>query len=281
MEMIINSIEDFVKCIPTANDSDWSVLQPYVETAQIDLTLNLFGPDLNTDIIALNADNQIRIIANKLVSVVAYHAAIPFVDLVQTENGFAVVSNSNLSPASRERVERLIEWCEIQIDSLTDMFIKSVMSNAVLLAKWAIFPDFKEIVNCFFVTGQDFASYAKSNEKKRRSELLRRKAELISWQENVIAPVISKNYMDALITAIRANTYQPGDANVITYCKMVLACLIRDNKQEAEGVLQKLGNLLDWNIQSYSLYSQSKEYSLKNATRDTNKSEHPTIFLGI
>ncbi|WP_269689176.1 hypothetical protein, partial [Klebsiella pneumoniae] len=83
-----------------------------------------------------------------------------------------------------------------QIDSLTDMFIKSVMSNAELLAKWAIFTDFKEIVNCFFVTGQDFASYPKSNEKKRRSELLRRKAELISWQENVIAPVISKNYMD-------------------------------------------------------------------------------------
>lgn len=281
MEMLINSLEDFVKCIPTAAASEWSVLETYVETAQMDLTLNLFGPDLNTDLLALEAEDHTRIIANKLVCVVAYHAAIPFVDVAQTPNGFAVVSNNNLSPASKERVERLIEWCELQIDSLTDMFIKSVLSNAELLGKWAIFPDFKDIVNCFFVTGQDFASYTKSHERKRRTELLKHKAELVVWQENVIAPVISKDYMLVLITAIRTNTFQPGDVNVINFCKIALAALVAGNKQEAEGVLQKLGNLLDWNIESYQVYANSKEYALKNAARDTNQADHPTFFFGI
>ena len=51
---------------------------------------------------------------------VAHHAladAIPSLDLVQTLNGFAVVSNQNLAPASRDRVDRLIAAHRSQRDA--------------------------------------------------------------------------------------------------------------------------------------------------------------------
>ena len=54
------------------------------------------------------ADNPIRIITAKLIASEALRRAIPSLDLVLTPNGFGVVSNQNVAPASKERVDRLI-----------------------------------------------------------------------------------------------------------------------------------------------------------------------------
>ena len=60
---------------------------------------------------AILADNPHSPIRNPLAAIAAHQAladAIPSLDFVQTVNGFAVVSNQNLAPASRDRVDRLI-----------------------------------------------------------------------------------------------------------------------------------------------------------------------------
>jgi len=279
--MLINTIEDFVECIPTASGTEWDVIKPHLETAQIDLTLNLLGSDLITALTALQVSDISRIVANKLLAVTAYHGAIPFVDVVQTANGFAVVSNSNLAPASKERVERLIAWCEEQIDKLTDLLIKLVMGKAELLAKWTLFAEFKELVNCFFVTGKDFAQFTNNTEKLLRKELLNHKAKLLVWQENVIAPVISKNYLNQLIDEIRSQSFTPASTNIIGNCKVVLSALVAGNTEEANILLGKVSNLLDANLTTYTAYANSEEYALKNAIRDANKAEHSTFFMGI
>lgn len=53
-------------------------------------------------------DNPIRIITAKLIASEALRRAIPSLDLVLTPNGFGVVSNQNVAPASKERIDRLI-----------------------------------------------------------------------------------------------------------------------------------------------------------------------------
>ena len=54
-------------------------------------------------------DNPIMIITAKLIASEALRRAIPSLDLVLTPNGFGVVSNQNVAPASKERVDRLID----------------------------------------------------------------------------------------------------------------------------------------------------------------------------
>ena len=53
-------------------------------------------------------DNPIKIITAKLIASEALRRAIPSLDLVLTPNGFGVVNNQNIAPASKERVDRLI-----------------------------------------------------------------------------------------------------------------------------------------------------------------------------
>ncbi len=279
--MLINNIEEFVKCIPTASGSEWDALLPYVETAQMDMTLNLLGAELNTALIALDATNTTRQVACKLLAVAAYHTAIPFVDLSQTANGFAVVSNSNLAPASKERVERLITWCEMQIDKLTDMLISLIYNDAACLAKWKLHAEFANITDCLFLTGSEFAYYARIKESAKRTIFLQEKAQLKIWLHNVIAPVVSEAYLAQLIERNATKTVASGDVNIISNIKLALAALWNNDNEAATRTLNNIGTVLDNNLATYSIYATSDEYRLKHAVRDVNKADHPTFFMGI
>ena len=52
--------------------------------------------------------NPVKILTARLVVADALHRAIPSLDIVLTPNGFAVVNTSNLAPASKPRVDRLV-----------------------------------------------------------------------------------------------------------------------------------------------------------------------------
>ena len=70
-----------------------------------------------------------------LAAVAAHRAladAIPSLDLVQTVNGFAVVSNQNLAPASRDRVDRLIAAHRSQCDTA----INALMPLLAAIPEW-------------------------------------------------------------------------------------------------------------------------------------------------
>lgn len=70
------------------------------------------------------------ILFNACVTCVACDAmrrAIPSLDLILTPNGFGVVQNANFVPASKERVERLIESMQIRRDTALNAIIKKLM----------------------------------------------------------------------------------------------------------------------------------------------------------
>lgn len=83
-----------------------------------------FCPESVTD--AILADKSLSALHTSLSAVAAHRAladAIPSLDLVQTVNGFAVVSNQNLAPASRDRVDRLIAAHRSQCDTAISALI--------------------------------------------------------------------------------------------------------------------------------------------------------------
>ena len=56
----------------------------------------------------LEATHTTRTLAAQIVAYDAFYRAIPHLDVILTPNGFGIVSNSNVAPASKERVERLM-----------------------------------------------------------------------------------------------------------------------------------------------------------------------------
>lgn len=56
----------------------------------------------------------------------ALRNAIPSLDVVLTPNGFGIVSNSNVAPASKDRVERLINQMATQRDAFINLLLRDL-----------------------------------------------------------------------------------------------------------------------------------------------------------
>ena len=107
-------------------------LYPYLETAE-QWAIDTFVPEPIFNEIAesdsTNLNERFRFPLEKLVACHAYMTAIPSLDLVLTPNGFGIVSNQNIVPASRERVDALITSLESQRDAAIEALILRLSSR--------------------------------------------------------------------------------------------------------------------------------------------------------
>lgn len=85
-------------------------LIPYLEEAQREITDRILGYDIEELLENSEDENlsELKNLASRAICVTAYLSAIPEMDLQLSEAGFVVASNDAFSPASKERVERLM-----------------------------------------------------------------------------------------------------------------------------------------------------------------------------
>ena len=128
LHMLIPNVLATVEGEPTLIEK----LYPYLETAE-QWAIDTFVPEAIFDEIAetdsFGPDERFRFPLEKLVACHAYMTAIPSLDLVLTPNGFGIVSNQNVVPASRERVDALINSLESQRDAAIEALIIRLSSR--------------------------------------------------------------------------------------------------------------------------------------------------------
>jgi len=273
--MLIDNLESFVTIIPTAKGSSWAAIEPFLVSADAEIKNQFTGSDLYAGVIpGTDASYKLK----EIIALTTYKNAIPFADLIQTPNGFGVVNNANQAPASKERVERLINQCAFLIDKATDALIDSLQNDSVLLPLWATANKFKALTNCFFWTNTDFADYA---DCKDRSAFLALKPKLVSAQKNEITEWIGIEYVNELIEKIRSNALLEADKIVVEYVKIALGNFAKDDEEEAEETLENLMNIIIADIASYPTYAASKTNTLRLSTKFTNTKDAPTFFFGM
>ncbi len=110
--------------------------------------------------------NNIKILCSRLVVADALRRAIPSLDIVLTPNGFGVVNTSNLAPASKPRVDRLIGSMLAHRDDC----IAALLPEIVGASKWlasdradffgaTLFPDLSIVDSLGSVQGSRWEKY--------------------------------------------------------------------------------------------------------------------------
>lgn len=277
--MLIPDIATLIEVIPTAAGTEYSTILPFLIQAEAIVKNDLLGKDCFNYIAAITDPAEMQQTLCQLVANKAYSLSIPYVDLIQTPNGFGVVSNSNQAPASKERVERLIQSCNAAVNAAIDLLFELIRQTPDALTEWAKCRKYEQLTNCLFITGIDYAMYADTD--GTRGDFLKAKSTLLLAQKNELPEVLSVAYVAELLQANRDNTLVAPHIEVVETCKLALAAYAANNEDEAEELLENLIVAIEDDIDSYTTYKDSREYRLKYEVKYANQQTDPTFFFGM
>ena len=127
--MLINNDQQLRELIPNVfasvkgETSLFEKLFPFIAFAERWVIGDFSSQDVFNIIAAEPDDNITKLTAKRIIVCEALRNAVPSLDLVLTPNGFGIVSNTNIAPASKDRVERLVASLASQRDDLIEAFI--------------------------------------------------------------------------------------------------------------------------------------------------------------
>ena len=103
----------------------------FLETSEEWLIQTFVPEPALQEIVAQERQPFLRLLMKTVVNDAFLHA-VPSLDLVLTPNGFGIVSNQNIAPASKERVDRLLASLETERDQAIDL----LLPRLPLLTDW-------------------------------------------------------------------------------------------------------------------------------------------------
>lgn len=140
-----------------------------------------------------------RTLTERIVVLEAFRRAIPSLDLVLTPNGFGIVSNDNMAPASSDRVSRLIDQLEEDRDECIEQLITLILRTSLHL--FYDYPQYSSWVSTIYrgLTFQQMAGV----KKKRLSHWIQNRARVQFIEDDLAEKYISRPVLEQL----RRNEY--------------------------------------------------------------------------
>ena len=108
-------------------------IAPHLEVAEAWLTTTFLSEAVLAKLPHEDATNKLLHYARMAVVAEAMLHAVPQLDLVLTPNGLGVVSNTNIAPASKERVERLL----LSLEKMRDDTLSILLPLLANTEAWA------------------------------------------------------------------------------------------------------------------------------------------------
>lgn len=169
-------------------------LLPWLESAEDWLIENIVGKDYNI---------QEDAFAKKIIVAKAFAQAVPSLDLTLTPAGFAVISTEGRSPASKERVERLIASLYSSVEANIQALIKILLNNE----QWRNTPMGDYWLGTFMSGLDDAMANKQDNDLLTTYRSMREFA--IMFQNELASKYIGKN----ILHKIRAAGYLNGGSH--------------------------------------------------------------------
>lgn len=276
--MIVDSQEKFERAIATAMCTDSSIydsMETYLRNAEYRMKTTVLGEPLYSVVQDLPEEliRQMELV----VSLQAFIEGIPFIDLILTETGFGIVSNTNLAPASKDRVDRLQKQAKDVLENAIDALIIELNASA-FREKWAEGAAYEGFTSLLYWTAEELRTYA-GKPDAHRSMLMEFRPHIAAAQQ-IIAKYISRDYLKELIEKRQKNETDGKVKLIMATLRQITGYLLQGMDMVADKELAFLVNLMECNPGDFPTYINSEEYKLKHSPVYENKKEDSVYFFG-
>lgn len=291
MTMILSNYEEFMTFIPTTFDAnqDTKLYSEWIDIAELTAMQDLFGEDLYNHICNLSESDNFRILCKRYICHHTLYEAIPNLDLILTNNGFAVVggSSSNYVPASKDRVAALRLQEDIWQEKFRENIIRRLSVVAELQTLWRKSPTLPSITDHLYIGYNDFRTFVPAPDLKDPEVYRQAHARTFKFLSEYIYPYISSRYYAELIEKQYSGITETPDYTILHAVKCAIGTLIRSNAPTQSDInaavrtMESAVNTMCLQLDLYPTYAGSDEYALKTAIQYENKKEHATYYGGI
>lgn len=221
-----------------------------------------------------DGDLRLPVCAARYICVSAYDKAIPHLDLVLTNDGFGVVNNQNVAPASAERVERLRRCVKAQADDALDELLDALR---VCCPSWRTSVQAHRYFGTFFWRGSMAAELGCAD--AHRSALVPFRS-AIAGAEAELRNKFSPEFVEELLASVRCNVKSAEYEIAHTMCRRFIAASVAGDMHRATSMMRELLSFLDANISFFETYRQSDAYAANHFMPYENKKIDSCYFFG-
>lgn len=258
--------------MPERNSSVYNRLQLQFVAAYGMMIRTLVSPQCE---VALDNNERLRTLAIPLVCVDAFVRTCRSLDLVLTATGFGIVSTESTAPASKSRVDALIEELSLEELDLIDEMIQELMK----IEGWGQTEQAQMRVPTFFYR----PSQMHLTTLKLTTDNWHKAFGLASTASALLRNEISDEYMDELLQKMRTNSMGNADIIIVQKCVAFMADYISLHDIRGgipnELLLRQVVHQLESYLESYPTYTNSELYARRHAERYRNKKEDPSFFF--
>lgn len=268
------TFEKYVPAFASAESYTFDRMSPYVDV----MLRAVEGREVKT---SDDMPEALRSAVVRYVCLAAARKAVPQLDLILTANGFGVVSNQNVAPASRERVNALIEQLRIDESEAFDMLLAELLQT-----DWAKSATAESYITSILYCPSMMRRYGIKDEEGNEvyySEWQGLQNHLAVAEEKV-RTLISPELFDKLIGVQRIPaTEHPHEYNVVLEQarRLVAAWISVDRYPQAPRALSHrlLDTIKNWS-DVLTEYVQSSTYRAHNSKPYENRKEDSAYFFG-
>lgn len=305
----LDELRDYIKLPVEINETP---MLEAVEEAQDKYLRDVLGEQLLTDLDAWhNMQNQTAVdaysallpVVQKPLARLALVIAAPELDVVITDSGIGVVSNSNLTPASKDRVEKFMQSNQNRgLDGL-ETLLRFLEKNKDDYPEWTNSDAYTLATRNLVNTAVEFSDIHDIG--KSRLTFMKYRPAINDVEALKIIPAISEAQYNELITQMKSGTVSANNQKILTPLKKAVVFFaaaenLDKSKYEGTGVeinkafmqrdiinltekathmLSKVIKIMETTPDDYPLYKESDSYRESTDLRDYKNEEDNTIFV--
>lgn len=200
--------------------------------------------------------------------------SIPSLDLILTDSGFAVVSNQNLAPASRERVTALLNSLRRQASDARDLLLLDLCKTNWVSSKQCTLLR-STLLWCPMLARRYGIAI---NENDPQGDFLLH-LPAIEQASEMATNITGQPLMDFLITHQDEYIEKPAYVLVRESTRKYMSAVVQQNRRAAEAQRQYILKKIELLADELPEYKESSTYRAAHAKGYENKPEDPTFFF--
>ena len=277
IKITADQFEQLLPFVRAASEDVFNKIEPSFEQTYNDLVADVVNTDHESE--ATQEGSPLLRHVTGYVILATFLDRLHSQDIIMTDNGFGVVSNDNIAPASQFRIDAL----ERELIYRRDMARHNMINELRRVDGWAETEQALDNIRSFFWSPVLLRQYYYIDHKPTFDDLASFRSN-IDTAENYLRKQLSDDLIDQLLNEERKATFEINHRAAKLKMLDFIALFLPKNdetigRQDTHGSFESLLRFIEDHIDDFAKYRDSTAYKANHMQAYENKADDTTFFF--